>query len=100
MEDAPAVLAADRAVDPPTVKRCYKRDIQSLLWVLKPLANLCGPISLSFVTTFVTVALEEGKGVNAYARAVGIHRSAMSRYLRKIGDRANSGGPWIRSRRD
>jgi DNA-binding MarR family transcriptional regulator len=41
------------------------------------------------------VALEEGKGVNAYARAVGIHRSAMSRYLRKIGDRANNGGPGL-----
>jgi hypothetical protein len=41
------------------------------------------------------VALEEGKGVNAYARAVGIHRSAMSRYLRKIGDRASTGGPGL-----
>ena len=41
------------------------------------------------------VALDEGKGVNAYARAMGIHRSAMSRCLHDIGDRARSGGPGL-----
>jgi DNA-binding MarR family transcriptional regulator len=44
------------------------------------------------VTTFLMVALEEGKGVNAYARAVGIDRSSMSRHLRDIGSRAKNGG--------
>ena len=95
MEDAPVVRAADWAVDPPTVKRGHKRDIQSLLWALKPLANLRGSIPLSYVTTFLMVALEEGKGVNAYARAVGIDRSSMSRYLRDIGSRAKNGGPGL-----
>jgi DNA-binding MarR family transcriptional regulator len=41
------------------------------------------------------VAAEEGKGVNAYARAMGIHRAAVSRYLRDIGDRARNGGPGL-----
>src|SRR5579863_3835080 len=95
MEDAPLVLAADRAIGPPAIKRNHKRDIQSLLWALKPLANLRGSIPLSFVTTFLMVALEEGKGVNAYARDVGIDRSSMSRYLRDIGGRAKGGGPGL-----
>ncbi len=41
------------------------------------------------------VALDEGKGVGTYARAVGIHRWRMSRYLRDIGTRARSGGPGL-----
>ena len=77
MEDAPVVIAADRAVDPPAMKRSDRREIQSLLWALKPLSNLRGSIPLRFVTTFLMVALDEGKGVNAYARAVGTHRSVM-----------------------
>ncbi len=72
-----------------------KRAIQGLLWALKPLANLRGSIPLPFVTTFLMVALDEGKGVNSYARALGIHRAAMSRYLRDIGDRARNGGPGL-----
>jgi DNA-binding MarR family transcriptional regulator len=95
IEDAPSVVAADRAVDPPRITPSHKRDIQFLLSALRPLANLRGPIPLSFVTTFLTVALEEGKGVNAYARAVGINRSSMSRHLRNIGDRAINGGPGL-----
>jgi DNA-binding MarR family transcriptional regulator len=95
MEDAPVVLAEDRAIDPPAMKRSDRREIQSLLWALKPLSNLRGSIPLRFVTTFLMVALDEGKGVNAYARAVGIHRSGMSRYLRQIGNRARNGGPGL-----
>lgn len=41
------------------------------------------------------VALDEGKGVNAYARALGIHRAAASRNLHAIGDRARIGGPGL-----
>ena len=69
--------------------------IQTLLWALKPLSNLRGSIPLRFVTTFLMVALDEGKGVSAYARALGISRTAMSRYLRDIGDRARNGGPGL-----
>ena len=72
-----------------------ERLIQTLLWALKPLSNLRGSIPLPFVTTFLMVALDEGKGVSAYARALGISRTAMSRYLRDIGDRARNGGPGL-----
>jgi len=41
------------------------------------------------------VALDEGKGVNAYARALGVHRATMSRHLRDIGARARNGGPGL-----
>jgi hypothetical protein len=41
------------------------------------------------------VALDEGKGVNAYARAARCHRAVMSRYLRDIGARARNGGPGL-----
>jgi DNA-binding MarR family transcriptional regulator len=70
-----------------------RKTTQALLWALKPLGNLRGSILLPFVTSFLTVAADEGKGGNAYARAMGIRRAAMSRYLRDIGDRARNGGP-------
>jgi DNA-binding MarR family transcriptional regulator len=41
------------------------------------------------------VALDEGQGVNAYARAFGMHRAKMSRYLRDIGRMARNGGPGL-----
>jgi hypothetical protein len=94
-EDAPALLVTDRAVDPPAKKQSHKRDVQSLLWALKPLTDLRDSIPLSYVTTFLMVALDEGKGVNAYARAVGTVRSSMSRRLREIGGRAKNGGPGL-----
>jgi hypothetical protein len=72
-----------------------KRLLQTLVWTLKPLINLRGSIPLPFVTTFLMVALDEGKSVGTYARAIGVHRFAMSRYLRAIGDHARNGGPGL-----
>jgi len=72
-----------------------KRVVQTLLWALKPLSNLRGSIPLTFVSTFLMVALNEGEGVCAYARTMGIHRAKMSRYLRDIGDRARNAGPGL-----
>ena len=43
----------------------YKRVIQTLLWALKPPRNLRGSIPLPYGTTFLMVALDEGKGVSA-----------------------------------
>jgi hypothetical protein len=68
-----------------------KRALNALLWAIKPLANLRGSIPLPFVTTFLVVALDEGKGVGTYARALGVHRAAMSRYLHAIGGRSRNG---------
>jgi hypothetical protein len=76
------------------VKRDDRLAIRSLLWTLKPLVDLRKKsIPLPFVTTFLMVALDEGRGVNEYARAVGLHRWYMSRYLYNIGHRSRSGGP-------
>jgi hypothetical protein len=75
----------------------HKMAAQTLLQALKPLLDLRGTrsIPLPFATTFLMVALDEGNGVNAYARAVGMDRRMMSRYLHDIGDRARNGGPGL-----
>ncbi len=44
---------------------------------------------------FLLVAVDEGNGVSYYARALGVHRWRMSRYLRDIGSRNRSGGPGL-----
>ena len=72
-----------------------RRTIEQLLSALQPLVSLLGPIPLRFVTTFLTVALDEGKGPYFYARVTGMHRAYMSRCLRDIGDRARNGGPGL-----
>ena len=70
----------------------HKRAIQALLWAIKPLVNLSGSIPFPYVLTFLTVAMEEGKPVGAYAREMNITRFLMSRYIRCIGDRGRNGG--------
>jgi DNA-binding MarR family transcriptional regulator len=90
-----ASASSAKSAPNPALTQNDKRAIQALLSALEPLINLRGSLPLPFVTTFLTVALDEGKGVNEYARVVGIHRAAMSRYLRDIGDRARYGGPGL-----
>lgn len=72
-----------------------KKIVQALLWSLKPFLNLRRPMPLPFVATFLMVALDEGKGVNQYARALGVDRAVASRNLHAIGDRARNGGPGL-----
>ena len=62
-----------------------KRVVQTLLWALKPLSNLRRSIPLPYPITFLTVALEEGKPVGAYARDLDFSRYVMSGYLLCIG---------------
>ena len=73
----------------------HKRAIQALLWGIKPLVDLSGSIPFPYVLTFLTVALDEGKPVGAYAREMNVNRFLMSRYIRCIGDRARNGGPGL-----
>jgi hypothetical protein len=68
-----------------------KRVVQILLWALKPLSNLRRSIPLPYAITFLTVALEEGKPVGAYARELDFNRYVMSRYMQCIGDKARNG---------
>jgi len=70
----------------------HKGAIQALLWGIKPLIELRGSIPFPYVLAFLTVAVEEGKPVGAYAREMNINRFVMSRYMRCIGDRARNGG--------
>ena len=94
--EAPKALASrSDLVSGRAASRNNKQVVQTLLHALKPLSNLCAgsrSMPLSFVTAFLMVALDEGKGVNAYARGMGIDRRKMSRYLRDIGSRSRNGG--------
>ncbi len=72
-----------------------KRVVQTLLWALKPLSNLRRSIPLPYAVTFLTVALEEGKPVGAYARELDLNRYVMSRYMQCIGEKSRSGGPGL-----
>jgi DNA-binding MarR family transcriptional regulator len=87
------MAAADCDNETPVAQ--HDQALRKLLRVLKSFADLRGSIPLPYVTTFLTVAMDEGQGVCAYARAAGISRAAMSRYLRDIGDRARNGGPGL-----
>jgi hypothetical protein len=69
-----------------------KRVIQTLLWALKPLANLRRTMPLQYALTFLTVALDEGKPVGTYAREMDVNRWVMTRIMQSIGDKARSGG--------
>jgi hypothetical protein len=83
-------------MDPdPSFTRADKRIIQSLLLALEPLSNLRGPVPLRLVTTFLTVASNEGHGVCEYARCVGMHRAVMSRFIHELADRSRTGNPGL-----
>ena len=69
--------------------------IEELRGALKPFDNLRGWIPVRYVTTFLMVALDEGKWPSAYARAAGMDRISMSRCLRDIGERSRTGGPGL-----
>ena len=70
-----------------------KRAVQALLGALKPLSDLRGTrMPLSYVIVFLMVALDEGKSVGSYARALGIkNRLTMSRFLQNIGRKGRDG---------
>ena len=68
-----------------------KKAIQLLLRALEPLDAMPPP----FITTFLSIVLEEGQTQSAYARAVGIHRADASRHIHSLGDRARDGGPGL-----
>jgi hypothetical protein len=69
-----------------------KRVLQTLLWALKPLDNLTPrSIPLPYAITFLTIALDEGKPIGAYARDLDLDRFVMTRYIQCIGDKGRHG---------
>jgi hypothetical protein len=68
-----------------------ERVTQTLLWALKTFDNLGRKIPLSYVIAFLTVALEEGKPIGAYARELACDRFVMTRYIQCIGDKGRHG---------
>jgi hypothetical protein len=74
-----------------------KSAVQALLRALKPLSDIRGTrMPLSYVLVFLTVALDEGKSVGGYSRALGIkNRLTMSRFLKHIGRGGRNGSDGI-----
>jgi len=85
------ILTTRRGIKSEAIAPTDKRVVQTLLWALKPLSNLRRSIPLPYAITFLTVALEEGKPVGAYARELDFNRYVMSRYMQCIGDKARNG---------
>ena len=61
---------------------------------LEPLSSLRVSFPLPYALVFLSVAMEEGKPMAAYARELGLTRYNISRYMRCIGDpgRENTSG--------
>ena len=62
-----------------------KRAVRILLGGLKPLSSLRVSFPLPYAMVFLSVAMEEGRPMAAYARELGLSRYNISRYMRCIG---------------
>jgi DNA-binding MarR family transcriptional regulator len=70
-----------------------RTDVEALLSALRPFANLRQrPAALRTVAAFLTIATNEGRALNDYARALKIHRAYMSRIVHDLCDLARNGG--------
>jgi hypothetical protein len=72
-----------------------RRITQSLLWALKTFDNLSPTFPLSYAITFLSVALEEGKPIGAYARDLACDRFTMTRCIQAIGNKGRHGAPGL-----
>jgi len=71
-----------------------KTAIQTLLSALMPISDLRGrPIPLPFAVVFLSVALNEGQPVGAYAKNLNITRFAAFKYIQSLGDRGRHNTP-------
>lgn len=69
-----------------SVSQDDKAVLHSALAALEPFKNLNSTMPLQYVTAFMLVALEEGKGVTEYAKEAGVAPSVMTRHLADLGD--------------
>ena len=68
-----------------------KRTLQVLLWALMPIWSLRETIPLPYVMAFLTVALDEGKSIGAYAKELNATRFTMGRCMSSIGEHGRNG---------
>jgi DNA-binding MarR family transcriptional regulator len=71
----------------PTLGDEERRHLGRALGALGPFRALRATMPLQYVTTFLLVALNEGRGVTEYAEMAGVSQSVMSRHLLDIGER-------------
>lgn len=71
----------------PTLSEEERAAMRALFLALKPFRDINASMPLSYVTAFLLVAMEEGKGVSEYASKVDISPTVMTRNLLDIGDR-------------
>jgi hypothetical protein len=71
----------------PTFTEEERAAARSMFLALKPFRDLNPSMPLSYVTAFLLVAMEEGKGVAEYASKVNAAPAVMTRNLLDIGDR-------------
>ena len=71
----------------PPLKDADKKYIKGLRGALEPFISIRNTMPLQYVTTFLLVAMDEGKSVGEYAAKAGVSQSVMSRHLLDIGER-------------
>lgn len=64
-----------------------KKAMKALMGALEPFRSIRPTMPLQYVTTFLLVAIDEGKSVAEYATKAGVSTSVMSRHLLDIGER-------------
>jgi hypothetical protein len=73
-----------------------RRAIDALVSALQSFKDLREQhLSLRTVFTFLTIATNEGRALNDYARDLDVHRALISSVVRDLCDRARGGGPGL-----
>lgn len=62
--------------------------LAKMMGALEPFRTIRPTMPLQYVYSFLLVALDEGLGVNEYAKKAGVSPSVMSRHLLDIGERS------------
>lgn len=95
MDSGPLVLRGDRTMvggkltgltRGPALTDEEKRDLRAFHLAHDPFREIRADMPMQYVTTLLLVALNEGRGVNYYAREAGVSKSVMSRHLHDVGD--------------
>ncbi len=75
------------ATSRPPLNENEKTCLKGLRGSLEAFLSVRNTMPLQYVTTFLLVAMDEGKSVAEYATKAGVSQSVMSRHLLDIGER-------------